>query len=102
MFFYNRPMQFLTLTRRRLDAFRAEAFTPELIAREQKRARELYGSGLARQIWKRGDTAGSAILWEANSEAEVRDAIAALPLAQQGMLELVFLVPLEPYPGLAQ
>ncbi|HUY93856.1 MAG TPA: muconolactone Delta-isomerase family protein [Terracidiphilus sp.] len=95
-------MQFLTLTRRRLDAFPAEAFTTELIGREQKRAKELYGSGLARQIWKRGDIAGSVILWEANSEAEVRDALAALPLAQQGMLEVVALIPLEPYPGLAQ
>ena len=95
-------MQYLTLTRRRLDAFPAEAFTPELIAREQKRAKELYGSGLARQIWKRADVAGSVILWEANSEAEVHGAFAALPLAQQGMLELVALVPLEPYPGLAQ
>ena len=95
-------MQFLTLTRRRLDEFPAEAFTPELIAREQKRARELYGSGMARQIWKRGDTAGSAILWEAGSAAEVRAAFDALPLAQQGMLELVAFIPLEPYPGLAQ
>jgi muconolactone delta-isomerase len=95
-------MQFLSLTRRRLDVFPAEAFTPELIAREQQRAKELYGSGMARQIWKRGDTAGSVILWEANSEAEVRDAIAALPLSQQGMLEVVALVPLEPYPGLAR
>ena len=102
LYFYNRSMQFLTLTRRRLDAFPADAFTPELIAREQKRAKELYGSGMARQIWKRGDIAGSVILWEANSEAEVREAIAALPLAQQDMLELVALVPLEPYPGLAQ
>ena len=94
-------MQFLTLTRRRLDAFPAEAFTPELIARETKRVKEMYGSGLARQIWKRGDTAGAVILWEAASDAAVRAAIAALPLAQRGMLELVALVPLEPYPGLA-
>lgn len=100
--FYNRAMQFLTLTRRRLDAFPAEAFTAELLAREQKRARELYGSGLARQIWKRGDAAGSVILWEAKSEAEVREAIASLPLAKEEMLDLVALVPLEPYPGLAQ
>lgn len=95
-------MQFLTLTRRRLDAFPAEAFTTELIARETRRAKEMYGSGLARQIWKRGDLAGSVILWEAKSEAEVRQAIDALPLYQAGMLEIVALVPLEPYPGLVQ
>jgi muconolactone delta-isomerase len=95
-------MQFLTLTRRRLDAFPAEAFTPELIAREQKRAKELYGSGMARQIWKRADMAGAVILWEAASEAEVRETIATLPLAERNMLEVVAMVPLEPYPGLAQ
>ncbi len=95
-------MQFLALTRRRLDAFPAEAFTPELIASEARRARELYGSGMARQIWKRGDVPGAVILWEANSEAEVREAIATLPLAERDMLEVVALLPLEPYPGMAQ
>jgi hypothetical protein len=35
----------------------------------------------------------------AGSEAEVRAAIASLPISQAGMLELVALVPLEPYPG---
>jgi len=32
----------------------------------------------------------------------VLDAVASLPLAQANMLELVALVPLEPYPGFAQ
>jgi hypothetical protein len=42
---------------------------------------------------------GAAIVWEAAAEAEVRDAIASLPIFQAGMLEIVALVPLEPYPG---
>ena len=92
-------MQFLSLSRRRTDAFPPEAFTPELIRRESARVRELYASGLLRQIWRRGDIPGASILWEAGSEAEIRAAIESLPIYQAGMLELVALVPLEPYPG---
>jgi len=95
-------MQFLSLTRRRLDAFPPEAFTRELTDREGQRVRELYGTGILRQVWRRSDIAGSAILWEAGSVDEVHEAIASLPIAQAGMLELVALVPLEPYPGFAQ
>jgi len=49
-------MQFFTLSRRRTDAFPPEAFTPELVAQEGQRVKELYISGLLRQVWKRGDT----------------------------------------------
>jgi muconolactone delta-isomerase len=94
-------MQFLSLSRRRTDAFPPEAFTPELLASESKRVKELYASGILRQVWKRGDVAGASILWEAASEAEVRAALESLPIFQAGMLEIVFLVPLEPYPGFA-
>lgn len=94
-------MQFISVSRRKTDLFLAEAFTPELLAAETARVKELYAAGLLRQIWKRGDTPGAAILWEAASEAEVREAIASLPLAKAGMLELVAFVPLAPYPGFA-
>lgn len=92
-------MQFMSLSRRRTDAFPPEAFTPELIAQEGKRVKEMYAAGKLRQIWKRGDMPGAAILWEVQSEAEVRELIESLPLARAGMLELVSLVPLEPYPA---
>jgi muconolactone delta-isomerase len=94
-------MQFLSLSRRRVDAFPPEAFTPELTAREGRRVRELYASGILRQVWKRGDLPGAAILWEASCEAEVRAAIASLPIFEAGMMEILALVPLEPYPGFA-
>jgi muconolactone delta-isomerase len=94
-------MQFLSLSRRRIDAFPPEAFTPELTAAEGRRVRELYASGILHQLWKRGDVPGAAILWEASSEAEVRAAIASLPIFEAGMLEILALVPLEPYPGFA-
>lgn len=95
-------MQFVSLSRRRVDAFPPEAFTPELARRESARVRELYAAGILRQVWKRGDVPGSCILWEAASEQEVRDAFASLPIFAAGMLELAALIPLEPYPGFSQ
>ena len=92
-------MQILSLSRRLADKFPPEAFTPELTAREGMRVRELYASGLLRQVWKRSDVPGAGILWEAASEAEVRAAIESLPIYQAGRMEIVALVPLEPYPG---
>jgi muconolactone delta-isomerase len=94
-----RTLQFLTLSRRRTDAFPSEAFTPELIAQEAQRVKEMYATGLLRQIWKRGDSPGAAIIWEASSESEVRDAVATLPIYKAGMLELTTILPLEPYAG---
>jgi muconolactone delta-isomerase len=92
-------MQFLSLSRRRTDAFPPEAFTVELMARETRRVKDLYAAGILRHIWKRGDIPGAAILWEAASQTEARAAVESLPIFQAGMLEIVALVPLEPYPG---
>jgi muconolactone delta-isomerase len=92
-------MQFLSLSRRRVDVFPPEAFTPELLAHEGQRVRELHAAGILNQIWLRGDIPGASILWEAASEQDVRDAIGSLPVFKAGMLEIVALVPLKPYPG---
>jgi len=92
-------MQFLSISRRRTDQFPPEAFTAELIAGEAQRVKALYASGILRQVWKRADTPGASILWEAPGETEVRAAIATLPIFAAGMLEIQALVPLEPYAG---
>ena len=89
----------MTLSRRRTDAFPPEAFTPELLAQESARVKELYAAGILRQIWLRGDMPGASILWEAESEADVRASIDSLPIFKAGMLELLAFVPLKPYPG---
>jgi muconolactone delta-isomerase len=94
-------MQFLSISRRRTDQFPPEAFTPELAAREGQRVKALYAAGILRQVWKRSDTPGAAIVWEAASESEVRAALESLPIYHAGMLEISSLVPLEPYPGFA-
>jgi len=90
-------MQFLSISRRILD--KPEAFTPDLMAQETARVRELYAAGTLRHIWKRGDIPGTSILWEATSKADVEAAINSLPIFQAGLLEIVALLPLEPYPG---
>jgi muconolactone delta-isomerase len=92
-------MQFLTISRRRTEQFPPEAFAGDLGRQESARVRELYAAGIIRQIWRRGDIPGSSILWEAPSESDVRAAIATLPVFQAGMLEIVALIPLEPYPA---
>jgi muconolactone delta-isomerase len=92
-------MQFLSISRRRTDEFPPESFTPALVAGEGERVKELYSAGILRHIWKRGDTPGAAILWEAASEAEVREAISSLPLFKAGMLEIASFVSLQPYAG---
>ena len=94
-------MQFLSISRRRTDEFPPEAFSPELVAREGQQVKALYASGILRQIWRRGDMPGAAILWEAPNEDEVRAAIGSLPIFQAGMLEILTVVPLEPYAGFA-
>jgi len=71
-------MQFLSFSRRLTEQFPPEAFTSELSAEEGQRVKSLYASGI---------------------EDEVRAAIESLPIFQAGMLELVALIPLEPYPG---
>jgi muconolactone delta-isomerase len=92
-------MQFLSMSRRRTEAFPPEAFSGELAAHESQRVKELYAEGILRQIWMRGDVPGACVVWEAASEDEVRAAIGSLPIFKAGMLELVALAPLKPYPG---
>jgi muconolactone delta-isomerase len=92
-------VQFLVLTRRKIDAFPPEEWTPERIEAEGQRVRELYAAGLIRSIWRRKDMPGATILFEATSEEEVRAALATLPFAQLGMAEFPLVTQLEPYPG---
>ena len=95
-------MQFLSISRRKVTEFGPEAFTPELSAAEGQRVKELYAAGILRQLWLRGDAPGAAILWEAASEGEVRTALESRPIYQAGMLEIVALTELKPYPGFSK
>ena len=88
-------MQFISISRRRTDAFPPEAFEPFLDA-EGLRVRELYAEGSLRSIWGRTDIPGAVMLWEAADEAAVRAGLDSLPLAKRGMLE-VEVIPLRAY-----
>ncbi len=94
-------MQFMVLTRRRMESFPPEEWAPALLETEAQRVRELYTAGSVRSIWRRKDIPGSVILLEAASEEEVRALVGSLPLAQKGMLEFVVVTGLEPYAGFA-
>jgi muconolactone delta-isomerase len=92
-------VQFISVSRRRTEAFPPEAWTPELLAAEGERVRELYAAGVLRAIWRRKDMPGAVVMLEAANEAEARAAVESLPLAKLGMLELVAFTALEPYPA---
>jgi muconolactone delta-isomerase len=92
-------MQFLVLTRRKMDLFPAEQWTPELLETESQRVRTMYAAGSLRSIWRRKDMPGAAMIFEAASEEEARALASSLPLAQRGMIEFPLITQLEPYPG---
>ena len=89
-------MQFIALTRRKVEQFTDAEFAP-VIAPEAEHARKLYAEGFIRQIWMRGDVPGAFMMIEADSENEVREQLATLPLYKAGMLEIDRVVPLKPY-----
>ena len=94
-------MQFISISRRRLEAFPPEAWTPELSEAESQRVREMYTAGSLRAIWRRMDLPGAVMLLEAADKAEANALIQSLPFAQRGMLEFVIVTQLDPYPGFA-
>jgi muconolactone delta-isomerase len=89
-------MQFLTVSRR-IEAFADSDFAP-LVEEEGCQARILYGGGFIRQIWHRADRPGACILFEAESEDQVRERLNTLPMVKAGMLD-VTIIPLKPYAG---
>ena len=65
-------MQFLAVSRRRVEQFPAEAWTADLLVAESQRVREMYAAGSVRAIWRRKDMPGAVLLLEAASETEAR------------------------------
>jgi muconolactone delta-isomerase len=90
-------MQFLSVSRRRTEAFADEQFAA-MVADEVQQARTLYAEGLIRQIWHRADVAGACILLEADTLESARSVLNRLPMVASGMLE-VTVIPLKPYAG---
>jgi len=82
-----------------MDAFPAEAWASELLEKEAQRVRELFAAGVIRTAWRRKDMPGAALVLEAATETEAREAVESLPLAKLGMIEFPLITQLEPYPG---
>jgi len=91
-------MQFITISRRRTEAYTDADFAP-MLAAEAEQARTLYADGAIRQIWHRADMPGAVLMFEAASEEEVRGKLQQLPMVATGMLEVVAVIPLNPYRG---
>ena len=91
-------MQFLTISRRRTEIHTEDEFAPMLPA-EAEQARTLYAEGAVRQIWHRADLPGAVLMFEAASEDEVRRQLNRLPMVAAGLLEIVAVIPLNPYRG---
>lgn len=90
-------MQFLVLSRRRVEQFTDTEFEA-LIPAEIDRVRQLYADGVLRQIWLRGDLAGACFTIEADDEDAARTVVASLPMAQSSLSEFT-VIPLRPYRG---
>lgn len=88
-------MQFLTISRRRqLGGMKDD----DLSLAEVQRARTLYSEGRIRQLWHRADGSGACVLWEAESEGDLRQMLASLPFVQAELVD-VSVVALQPYRG---
>jgi muconolactone delta-isomerase len=78
-----------------------EAFTPELLRQEARRAWELHQSGGIRELYFRADREEAVLVLEASDVGAARKVIAELPLVRAGLIDFD-LVPLRAYPGFAR
>ncbi|MDV2477608.1 hypothetical protein F8M49_23490 [Rhodococcus zopfii] len=90
-------MQYLVISQRDARNFTDEDFGA-VIPAETEIVRKLYGNGIIRQIWLRGDVRGACFLLEAESFEEAEATVNGLPISQRGMSEFQ-IIPLRPYGG---
>ena len=92
-------MRFLAVITRKTEQFSEEQFSP-FMEPEAEKVRELYTKGIIRSVSSRGDVKGAVVELECVDLQEAQSVLAALPFAQQGMIE-VTVIPLLPYRGFA-
>jgi hypothetical protein len=79
----------------------AEAFQPHITA-EVQAVWDLYAQGVVREFYTRADQPGPAVLGVESATVEAaREALAGLPLVQQGLIDLD-LVPLAPFTAIGR
>lgn len=91
-------MQFFAVLKRNTEKFADSDFAP-ILPDEAEQRRTLYVAGGVRQIWNRGDLPGTCMMFEAEDDAAVRHQLGTLPLIKAGMMEIVSVIALNPYPG---
>jgi muconolactone delta-isomerase len=84
-----------------VDGATSEAFTPELLAEEARRAWELHQEGTIRELYFRDDNPGAVLVLECADVDEAGRALASLPLVGAGLIEFD-VIPLRAYPGFAR
>jgi uncharacterized protein YciI len=91
------PMQFLAITRRRIETF-SDAQFEAVLGVEAAAAKANYARGEFRDIRSRGDVPGALITIEAPDAEAAWALVEALPLARAGMMD-VEMIPVLPYRG---
>ena len=93
-------MKIFVLAKRRGEV-PVESIRPHIKA-EVEAVWRLYAQGIVREFYARADQGGPAVLTvESDSVEAAQQALAALPLVEQGLLDLE-LIPLAPFSGLEQ
>ena len=75
-----------------------ESITLNLLKEEMTYAWRLQKAGVIREIYGRADAPGGVIVFECGTVDEVKDYVAAFPLAKAGFLEWTFLPLIAPLP----
>jgi len=83
-----------------LDKKSADDMKP-LLAKEARRAWELYQSGVFREIYFAQDRPLAIVIMEADGVEDAKKALATLPLVEAGYIDFD-VMPLAPYPGFAR
>jgi len=78
-------MRFVVIAHRNQDADPSE-FKPELMQAEAKTALGMLAEDFVREIYSRTDGNGAVLICEADSEDQVKERLAELPLAKAGLL----------------
>jgi muconolactone delta-isomerase len=86
---------------RNTDGATVEAFTPELLAAEARRAWELHQAGVVRELYFRADNPAAVLVLECPNLDEAGEALASLPLVEAGLIQFD-VIPLRAYPGFAR
>jgi len=90
-------MLFMTSLRLASGPHPPGTLTQELVALEIEHIKKLLASGVIREAWMRNDLVGIFAVFEAAGQAECRQAIAMLPFACAGVLEVDMLVSMDRY-----